>query len=414
VNNYAENLSLTDDTGSINGLLATISNRSLTPPSDTTVRIETSKHTLPGRYTMVISATDGTITKTITLPLTVTENSEITPGLVTTPGPGPANPALVTLFTRECEPLMEFTAFTTRFGANAVMGDVDADGEDEIIVAPGPDPKADAKIRIYRRDGTLVSDRQVFSAKYGLTLAVGDIDGDWKEEIVLGMGPGPQDSSRIKVFSVAGNSLMDSGIDFTAFPEQKGNHDDYRYGANLALGDVDGDGFLEIIIGAGPSPQNSARVRAVKLDTTGGAGKWSIASTYADFVVDFGNSHDNRYGVNVAAGDIDGDGVAEIITGPGPGPQNSSIVRIYEGDGTYTGTTFEAYPGNKGYGVFLAARDLNGDGTAEIITGPGPSPQYKTWVRIFNGNGTLLSNGFYAYPDTMRYGVKVATGNVGE
>jgi hypothetical protein len=88
---------------------------------------------------------------------------------------------------------------------------------------------------------------------------------------------------------------------------------------------------------------------------------------------------------------------------------------VYRGDGTFTGTRFEAYPSNHyRFGVNVAARDLDGDGLAEIITGPGPSPFNDSWVRVFRGDGSLLSDGFLAFPESVKFGAKVTTGNIGE
>ncbi len=71
-----------------------------------------------------------------------------------------------------------------------------------------------------------------------------------------------------------------------------------------------------------------------------------------------------------------------------------------------------AYEGT-GYGVYVSAADLDGDGKAEIITGPGPGPKNKSIVRTFRGDGTLMEE-FQAYPDNVKYGVRVSGGGVGE
>jgi hypothetical protein len=133
-----------------------------------------------------------------------------------------------------------------------------------------------------------------------------------------------------------------------------------------------------------------------------------------------GNNGNFLFGINVAAGDTDGDTVPEIITGLGPFSPYAPTVRVYESNGTFTGIAFNAYSDIQGYhyqsgfGVYIAARDLDGDGVSEIITGTGPSPWNSSWVRVFQGNGSLLNNGFLVYPEHIRYGVKVGTGNVGE
>jgi serralysin len=74
----------------------------------------------------------------------------------------------------------------------------------------------------------------------------------------------------------------------------------------VACGDLDGDDRADVIVGAGPG--GGPHVRAFSF---AGGGIAEIASFYAYAPV-FGG------GVRVAAGDVDGDGVADIITGAGP------------------------------------------------------------------------------------------------
>ena len=64
--------------------------------------------------------------------------------------------------------------------------------------------------------------------------------------------------------------------------------------------------------------------------------------------------------------------------------------------------------------MLFTDRSLDGDGIADIITGLGPSPFHESWVRVFKGDGTLLSDGFLAFPESTKFGVKVSSGNVGE
>jgi hypothetical protein len=111
--------------------------------------------------------------------------------------------------------------------------------------------------------------------------------------------------------------------------------------------------------------------------------------------------------ISLAAADLDGDGKKEIVVGAGAGggPQ----VRIFNKDGRLLNGGFFAYDRNFRGGVNVAAIDLNGDNTYEIITGSGKGggPQ----VRIFNKDGKVLG-GFFAYDKNSRTGVDVATGNL--
>lgn len=110
-----------------------------------------------------------------------------------------------------------------------------------------------------------------------------------------------------------------------------------------------------------------------------------------------------QQGIEVAVGDIDGDGVDEIVTGTGEGaaPQ----VRVFEADGSQI-STFYAYDSHLRTGVRVATADTNKDGIDEIVTVPGPGaiPQ----VKRFNKNGKLLSPGFSALDGKFTGGAFVA------
>ena len=156
--------------------------------------------------------------------------------------------------------------------------------------------------------------------------------------------------------------------------------------ASIAVADINGDGQVEIIIGAGQGggPQ-------VRVFTDGGKSLLNFFAYDKNF----------RGGVNVAAGDINGDGKAEIITGAGQG--GGPHVRFFDGKGQLVGQFF-AYDKNFRGGVNVAAGDINGDGKAEIITGAGQGggPQ----VRIFTAAGQALSS-FFAYDKNFRGGINV-------
>lgn len=112
-------------------------------------------------------------------------------------------------------------------------------------------------------------------------------------------------------------------------------------------------------------------------------------------------------GMSVAVADLGNDGTPEIILGNGLG--NEPRVRVVRQDGSEAGS-FLAYAANMGVGVNVAACDLDGDGTNEIITVPqrGGAPH----VRIFNNFGSLIDPGFFAYDAALRSGVNLACGDL--
>ncbi|PIW36785.1 MAG: hypothetical protein COW24_03810 [Candidatus Kerfeldbacteria bacterium CG15_BIG_FIL_POST_REV_8_21_14_020_45_12] len=113
-------------------------------------------------------------------------------------------------------------------------------------------------------------------------------------------------------------------------------------------------------------------------------------------------------GVNVGVGDLDGDKKQEIVVaaGFGGGPH----IRIFNNRCQLVDPGFFAFDQHLRIGVNMAVGDLNGDGKAEIIaaSGPGGGPH----IRIFNRHGKMLSAGFFAYEESDRSGVLVSTSDI--
>ncbi len=120
------------------------------------------------------------------------------------------------------------------------------------------------------------------------------------------------------------------------------------------------------------------------------------------------NAYHPRFtgGVETAVGDIDNDGRPDVVTGAGPG--GGPHVRVF-GENQAVKTQFFAYDQRFKGGVSVAVGDVDGDGAAEIVTGPGfgGGPH----VRVFNARGQL-ENQFFAYDSRKRGGVRAAVGDL--
>ncbi|MGH7266811.1 MAG: beta strand repeat-containing protein, partial [Candidatus Rokuibacteriota bacterium] len=161
-------------------------------------------------------------------------------------------------------------------------------------------------------------------------------------------------------------------------------------GMFVAAGDVTGDGRADIITGAGPGSSPHVKV----FDGATGAELGGFLAYDPAFTG----------GVSVAAGDLTGDGRADIITGAGPG--SGPRVKVFDGaTGAELGGFFAYDPFFTG-GVFVAAGDLTGDGRADIITGAGASG--GPHVRVFDGVTGVEVASFFAYDPTFAGGLFVA------
>jgi hypothetical protein len=147
---------------------------------------------------------------------------------------------------------------------------------------------------------------------------VGDVNADGRPDLVVAAGflGGP----RIAVYdgtTVLGGTPTRLVNDFFAF------EDTLRNGAYVAVGDLNGDGFGDLIFGAGPG--GAPRVLAITGQTLMSQGSTAaLAAPLANF---FGGDQSNRSGIRVAVKDLDGDGRADFLTGGGSG----TAVTAYDG-----------------------------------------------------------------------------------
>jgi hypothetical protein len=157
-------------------------------------------------------------------------------------------------------------------------------------------------------------------------------------------------------------------------------------GVRVAVGDVNGDGFNDIVTAAGPGAAPHVKV----FDGATGALLQSFLAFDAGFTG----------GVTVAAGDVNGDGKADIITGAGPGA--APHVRVFDGatGGELSGLI--AYDGGFTGGAYVAAGDFTGDGRADLVTGAGPGA--SAIVRALDGTSLAPLAAFIAYDPVTAVG----------
>src|SRR5262249_59643236 len=112
------------------------------------------------------------------------------------------------------------------------------------------------------------------------------------------------------------------------------------------------------------------------------------------------NDPDFRGGVSVAVGDVTGDGVADIVTGTGVGggPQ----VEVFDGRSGAVVRSFFAYESSFRDGVTVAVGDVEGDGRADVVTGPGPGG--GALVELFEGAASQPVGRFLTRDPAFRRG----------
>lgn len=163
-------------------------------------------------------------------------------------------------------------------------------------------------------------------------------------------------------------------------------------GVRVAAGDVNGDGIADIITATGPG--GGPHVKAFS-----GSDRSQLHSFFS-YTPSFTG------GVSVATGDLNGDGVADVITGAGNG--GSGHVRVFDGSNAAPIRDFFAFDPNFTGGVRVAGGDINGDGRDDIITGS----TVNGHVKVFDGRGGGELRSFNAFGTNFSGGVFVAAGDV--
>lgn len=260
----------------------------------------------------------------------------------------------------------DFFAFSPSFtgGVRVGGGDINNDGTADIIAGAGPGGGPQVKV-FNGNNGSELSSFFAFSPSFtgGVFVAGGDTNRDGFADIIVGASSGG--SPQVSVFSGANGSTLRS---FLAFSPS------FTGGVTVAAGDYNGDGFADIIAGAGPGGGPQVSVFS-------GQDGSSLASFFA-----FGATISG--GISVAAGDVNGDGFADIIAGVGA--TGSPRVKVFSGKDASTLADFFAFSPSFTGGITVGAADVNGDGFADIIAGTGPGIAGE--VKVFDGTNlsTLL------------------------
>jgi len=250
--------------------------------------------------------------------------------------------------------------------------------------------------------------------EFGFATACGDVDGDNIDDLIVGVPGnvvgGRADAGGINLILGAANGLEASGTNFwhqnrsgVSNKAQKGD----RFGAALAVGDFNGDGFADVAAGV-PGERvgggESAGMVTVLYGSNGGFDGTSDA--IHENIASIGTAEaGDRFGASLAAGDFDDDGRDDLAIGiPGENSDTGTVVILYGSNGGVDLSSSERFTqdtagvagaaaGGDRFGASLAAGDFDDDGRFDLAIGvPGDDDSSSAGaVNVLYGSGSGLS-----------------------
>jgi hypothetical protein len=279
----------------------------------------------------------------------------------------------------------EVTALTVRKGVNC---DVNGDGYQDMAVG-APMYNNNSKMgRVYIFHGSTTGIGTLASKTltgensndyFGVSLALGDINGDGYSDCVIGASGYSSKTGRIYVYFGSTDGINSTSS--PAFQARDGATSAENFGGPLDIGDVNGDGYEDLAVGA---PQYNTNWGRAYIYHGSSAGILSSPSRTLT------GTSASSFGGKLVIGDTNGDGYGDLAVSA-PATTNGNVY-MFNGSGTGIGSTAsKTLTGENSsdcFGFSITLGDINGDGYGDLVAS---SPYYSSGtgrLYVFNGSST--------------------------
>jgi hypothetical protein len=274
-------------------------------------------------------------------------------------------------------------------GVDVAVGDVNADGWPDIIAGEGPTtetplPQGTSMINVWDgKTGTLIQTWKPFAGfKAGIRVGAADLDGDGRAEVLACTGEAVW-GNRALALKLGSNTPV-SGSQISAY---RPDGIAMSHGCRVAAGDVTGDGHPEIVAHFDDRKYGLLVVRDVQ--------------KVKDMLVRNPlGTYDKE--ADVALGDVNGDKIADVMLSF---RQDSAIVRVFDGSKVKSNVPLVLLKELKpvyywqSTGLDIAARDLNGDGVADLLFKPTRAMPFWPYSALGANAGPSLTTALFWFAE---------------
>ena len=277
------------------------------------------------------------------------------------------------------------------FSSGLSCGDIDNDGHEDILIGAGQYDNRQGCAYLYWGSDRKSMDAhpdKIFTGEEDISSRFGsgwptvyDIDNDGYDDILLGAHRGHDSKGAAYLYYGNTKELMDTSPDLIFTGENPGD----RFGFTIGCGDVDNDGYGDVVIGLFARPAKQQQVYLYY------GGSKSNMDGKADVIFEGKSENPDGFGLGIGCVNQNGDGCDDIVIGDSRYNSRQGRAYLFHGNSKKPlnadpDVVFEGEVGHSSYGWQIACGDIDGDNVDDLIVGAQGFRQRVGGVYVYWGN----------------------------